>query len=190
MDLARALAADLRDLAVDLSAGGYTRTTLAMLDRNLRRSVVSTLGSTVTLVAAAPTGATISVNFVSRVVEPHEIAAALGSPSDRWFPGQRFDRLQLQRTRRLRAPRRRAGRSAGPGPARGRPAPDGAEHPRLAERNVEGLEDFSLLNRALGVLMNRGYSVDEARAELGLHAQRSHTAVTAAAQTLLASACY
>ncbi len=37
MDVSRALAADLRDLSIDLSVDGYTRTTLAMIEHNLRQ---------------------------------------------------------------------------------------------------------------------------------------------------------
>lgn len=189
MDLARALAADLRDLAIDLSAGGYTRTTLAMLERNLSRRVPAILGGTVTLVTASPSGATISVNMVSRVVGPDEIAAALEIALGPLLPDvsgtvviysgepDAFVGLAAE----LAEASNMSPFVLDPHP----PLPTVAIAP-----NADGLEDFSLVNRALGVLLNRGYSVDDARSELGRRAERSHTALTAAARVVLASACY
>lgn len=189
MDLARAIAADLRDLAIDLSAGGYTRTTLLMLKRNLSRRVPAILGGTVTLVAASPAGATISVNMVGRVVGPHEIAAALEIALGPLLPDisgtvviysgepDAFVELAAELAEALNM----TPFVLDPHP----PLPAVAIAP-----NADGLEDFSLVDRAMGVLLNRGYSVDDARTELGRRAARSQTAVTAAARVVLASAGY
>ena len=80
MDVPRALAADLRDLAVDLSVDGYTRTAVAMLEHDLRRAVTSILGASITLHTPAWPGAPVVVHFVSRTIDPDEIGAALALP--------------------------------------------------------------------------------------------------------------
>ena len=63
------------------------------------------------------------------------------------------------------------------------PLPSGPVVPR-----ADGLQDFNVVNRALGVLLNRGHTLDTARVELGSRAEQ--TDLTAAAYALLASTNY
>ena len=184
MDVSRALAADLRDLSIDLSVDGYTRTTLAMIEHNLRRTVTSLLGASITLHTPASPDVAVVVHFVDRTIEPDEIGAALVLP----LPGlsaprnasitfyaakpDAFDPLIPQLAQALHLH---------PGSIDWHPPlPTSPISPR-----VDGLHDFAVVNCALGVLLNRGHTLDTARAELIDHAQRAQTDLTAAAHAIL-----
>lgn len=188
-ELGRVLAADLRDLAVDLSAGGYTRTTLAMLEHNLRRSVPSALGATVSLSDRRDPLRPVTVNLVPRTVHPEEVASVLSVPlvtlgtamrgtvtfyaslPDAFHDlaadlGAAFDLAQDDLDRDARPPT------------------------RPIEPGITGLLDFSLVNRALGVLLNRGHSLPGARLELQSRAADARTDIVDAARAVLASEHY
>jgi hypothetical protein len=187
MDLPRALAADLRDLAVDLSADGYTHTTLAMIEHNLRRPVPSILGASVTLHTPASPGAPVVVNFVGRTIDPHEISAALVLPlpgltqpragSITFYAAQpdAFTQLRPQLAQALHLD-----------PGQIDPQPPLPVKP--VRPGADGLHDFAVVNRALGVLLNRGHTLDTARATLANQAKGSQTDITAAAHAFLGTA--
>ncbi|RYZ31735.1 MAG: hypothetical protein EOP01_02745 [Propionibacteriaceae bacterium] len=181
MDVFRALAADLRDLAVDLSVGGYTRTTMAMLEYNLRRKVPSILGASIALQTSE---VLVVVHFVSRVLEPDEIGAVLVLP---------LAGLPVPRTGSITF---YAGEPGGftvliPDLAQALhlDPSDIDPHPSLPTTpispRVDGLQDFAVVNRALGFLLNRGHTLDTARTELVNHAQHHQTDLTAAAHDIL-----
>ena len=184
-ELSRELAADLRDLAVDLSAGGYTRTTLRMLERNLLRSVPSVLAATITL-RNLRSGCGVEVNLVRRIVEAGEVMSGLKVPLAALVPTlaghttfyasqpAAFADLVEDLATALRVPPHDLDQRV--------PPPSGAIRP-----GIEGLQDFSLVNRALGVLLNRGYELTAARTELQARAERSGTELVAAARAILAS---
>lgn len=185
LELAIALVADLRDLAVDLAEGGYTRTTLAMLDRDLRRCVPSALGATVSLVRG-PDRTPLQIHLVSRTLEPDEVRATLRIPLRGPDPAVdasitlyasrvvAFADLAADLTDSLRV------------------LVD--QRPNLPQSPVEpgtsGLPDLTLVNIALGRLLNRGRTLAQARAELNKHATHHHTDLAGAARLLLDRSSY
>jgi len=82
--LSLALITDLQDLAIDLAAGSYSRTTLEMLQRDLRSSVATALGASITVPGTRVRGAALQLNLVSQTVDPQEIATGLRLPLDRF----------------------------------------------------------------------------------------------------------
>jgi hypothetical protein len=184
-DLAKALAADLRDLAIDLDAGSYTGVTLAMLQRNLHRAVPSALGACITVVSEVTSGAGIRINLLTRVLDPAEIAAALRIPLRQLAAGPTSVVLYAGQPGALEEIAVALGRALRLDPG------DLDQHPVLPVTPVHpgtsGLHDFSVVNRAIGVLMNRGHTMVQARAELSQRAERSGTDLPAAAQALLTS---
>jgi len=179
----RVLAADLRDLALDLQAGTYTHTTVAEFRRDLRQAVPSALGATISFDLDPPKGVMREINLVERTLDPVEIVAGLCIPLI--LPQQSLggsvlfyacelgafddiveDLLTLLDTE--------------PGLVDQSPAlPESPVSP-----SVVNVEDFSVVNDALGVLINRGDSLTEARADLQAAAQ-ADTGLPNAARTLL-----
>lgn len=183
------LVADLRDLVVDLAAHGYTSTTLRMLDHTLRRYVPSTLGVTVDVRTDRGCSSAVRITLTRRTVDPYEVAASLAVPLDRLSPC--LDGAATFHASEWGAFDRVAGELAAaldidtddldlrPGPPTAPLVP-----------GVSGLTDFALVNRALGVLLNRGWALEDARAELRRRAEAAGVDLTAAARTVLASAHY
>jgi len=186
MDLARVLAADLRDLAVDLSANAYTRQTLAMLQLSLYRQVPSALGAVITLTDRDVPGCPIGINLLVQPVEPHEIAAALLIPLDVVEPPCNGNVVFYATTPTAfaeLAPALAAALDVDPGSFNHQPD---LPHTSVVP-GITGLMDFSAVNRAVGVLVNRGRSLTAARTELQRRADKSQTDLPTAAQTLLNS---
>ena len=185
--LVRALAADLRELGIDLGAGGYTRTTLAMLDHDLRRCVPSALGTTISLTDDQGSPQPVAMTCVTRTVQPDEIASVLRVPLGSLGPGVRA-------TATFYASKPGAFRHVAADLASlvgtSRESLDHNVCPPVAplEPGITGLHDFSLVNRALGVLLNRGHTLAGARRELQSRAARACTDVVEAARVVLASA--
>lgn len=185
LPLSLALVSDLRDLAVDLAVGGYTRTNLAMLERDLQRSVPAALGATVALIPN-PVGAVVRFNLVPRSLQPEELRDALRvslPSSDASFEASitfyagcadAFADLaeDLDDVLALSIER----------------------HPGLPTSPIEpgtaGLTDFSSVNIALGHLLNRGRTLTQARAELVRYAEHNDTDLAGAARLLLGSHSY
>jgi hypothetical protein len=186
VDLPRSLAADLRALGVDLTATAYPREALGVLDRDLHRQVPSALGATITVTHAEVAECPMQINLVDRPVEPAEIAAALLIPLGDLAPpvtghvvlyagaAGAFAELVVA----LAAALDLAAGSFDQHP----------ELPRsLISPGVTGFRSFAIVNRAVGVLVNRGRTVPEARIELRRRADQSRTGLPMAAQTLLDS---
>lgn len=183
---ARALAADLRDLGVDLEAGSYTSTTLAMFRRDLLRAVPSALGGTVRVETLEGHGSPVEIHLVDRTLHPHDIAAGLLLSLDQvreglvgsvlLYAGQPGAFHDLAADLRATA---------------GAESHQVDEHPPLPRQpvspSVDGLQNFSLVNRALGVLIGRGYSLVQARTELADRAEQASTDLSHAAQRLLST---
>jgi hypothetical protein len=178
------LAADLRDLALDLQAGTYTRTTVAMVQRDLRRAVPSALGATVFFDLDTPSGVPKGINRCEQTLDPSEIAAGLRLPLilpqqslSGWIlcyaarPGA-FDVVVEELLTLLDTDRALVDRAPG--------LPSSPVSPSLAE-----VEDFSVVNEALGVLISRGDSLTEARNSLQDDATQVRTGLPGAARALL-----
>ena len=180
----RVLASDLRDLALDLQAGSYTRTTVAMFQRDLRRAVPSALGATISFDLDTPTGIPKESNLVERTLEPAEIAAGLRIPLV--LPQQSLGGRVLVYASEPGAfddvvKRLAALLDAQAGPVDASPTlPSDPVRP-----SVVAVEDFSLVNEALGVLMNRGLTLTEARVDLQARAAEGRSGLPAAARRLL-----
>lgn len=178
------LAADLRDLALDLQAGTYTRTTVAMLQRDLRRAVPSALGATISFDLDAPSGVPREIHLVERTLDPDDIAAGLRIPlilpqqsvsgSILFYAGEpgAFDDVARELLALLHTR---------PGLADHAPSLPAAP----VSPSVVDVEDFSLVNDALGVLIHRGYSLAEARAGLQDRAAQDRSGLPQAARGLL-----
>lgn len=187
MDLARALAADLRDLAVDLTVDGYTRTTIAMIEHNLRRNVTSVLGASITLDTPTSPETPVVVNFVTRTISPSEIADVLEVALPGLVPPRTasvvFYAAEPDAFAQLR-PLLLGELHLDPTAVEAhRPWPTTPISP-----HIDGLRDFAIVNRALGVLLHRGHTLDSARVELARLAALTETGITAAAEHVLGSA--
>lgn len=188
MTLPLALIADLQDLAIDLAAGSYSRTTLEMLQRDLRSSVSTALGASITVPGIQVRGAALPLNLVSQTVEPHQIAAGLGLALDRFCttaagvitfyasaPGA-FVQLAADFASVLQL------------------SPDDLDqNPPLPvtplHSDISGLQDLTMINQAVGILMGRGRTLHQARVELGHRAEKSSTSLLEAAHTIRDSYC-
>lgn len=184
MDIVRALAADLRDLSVDLSDDGYASTTLAMIEHNLRRSVPSVLGASITLRTPVSPGAPVVVHFVDRTITADEIGAALTLPLPGLAPprtgsitfyAEQHDAFGSLVSRLAEA------LLLDPSQIDQQAPPPGT----LITPGANGLDDFAVINRALGVLLHRGHTLAGARVELASRAERQKIDITAAAHALL-----
>ena len=180
--LARALVADLHDLAVDLAVGGYTRTTLAMLERDLHRCAPSTLGATITL-DRGPHHVHVQAHLVARVLQPDEVCSALRIPlpmSDRAVDAS----ITLYAAAECAFVDLAADLADDLGVTLdlATALPD-----RPIEPGIQGLTDFTTVNIALGHLLNRGRTLPQARDELARLAQQRNTDVARAARLLLDS---
>ena len=181
-----ALIADLQDLAIDLAAGSYSRTTLEMLQRNLKRRVPSVLGASISIPAGRVPEVAVRLDLVTRTVEPEEIAAALKLPLAHLLSNTdgfiifyaaapiAFVQLAADLADALRLE-----------------AGEVDQHPRLPVEplhpGIAGLQDFTAVNQAVGVLMGRGLGLDEARAELRRRAEEAGTDLVGAAHDVRTS---
>lgn len=183
----RALVADLQDLAIDLAGGSYSRTTLEMIQRDLRRCVASALGASVTVADTVEREGS-RLNLMGHSVEPDEVAATLSVPLRPFSSGVQgevtfyasepdaFVRLAADLTATL---------GLVPGEADQRPQ-------RLAEPLhpvVRGLQDLAVINQAVGILVGRGYGLERARAEVRRRGDRAGTGLLEAAHAILDSYC-
>ncbi len=180
----RVLTSDLRDLALDLQAGSYTRTTLAMFTHDLRRAVPSALGATIFFDLDTPTGVPKEIHLVERVLDPAEIASGLQIPLV--LPQQSlharvlfyasepeaFDAVVTGLVALL---------DAQAGPVDASPTLPTS----LVSPSVVAAQDFSLVNEALGVLISRGLTLTEARGDLQAEATRGRSDLPTAARRLL-----
>lgn len=192
-ELSVALAADLRDLTGGLLRGGYTQTTIALLDRNLRHSVPTALGASL-VIDRVDVGGTLRLDLVTRTVDPAEVRAAMRVHLDDVRPDVRgwvdffasvagaFDRLAADLRRVL---------SSGPGepadgPEVGVEVDEQAPLPtRPLVPGLSGLTDFSRVDHALGILLNRGYTLPAARELLRCRALQTGTDVQAVATDII-----
>jgi hypothetical protein len=178
------LASDLRDLALDLQAGSYTRTTAAMFQRDLRLAVPSALGATISFDLDTPTGTPKEIDLVERALDPGEIASGLRLPLV--LPQQSLSGSVL-----LYASEPDAFTDVVEGLVALLDAQAGLvdASPELPSGTVSpsvvAVQDFSLVNEALGVLINRGFTLTEARGDLQDRATRGRTSLPEAARRLL-----
>ena len=180
----RVLAADLRDVALDLQAGSYTRTTLAMFQRDLRRAVPSGLGATISFDLDAHSGVPKEMHLLERTLDPSEIAAGLRIPLTP--PPQSIAGSVL-----LYASLRGAFDDVVEGLLTLLDSHTGLAdlapvlpHTPLSP-SFGAVTDFSVVGDALGVLINRGLTLTEARADLHDCAAQAHISLPAAARKLL-----
>jgi hypothetical protein len=155
-----------------------------MFQRDLRQAVPSALGATISFDLDTPTGVPKTINLVERALDPAEIASGLQIPLV--LPQQSLSGSVL-----LYASEPRAFADVVTGLVALLDAQAGLidESPVLPSSTVRpslvAVEDFSLVNEALGVLINRGYTLTEARFDLQNRATRGHTGLPAAARRLL-----
>jgi hypothetical protein len=184
VSLVQPLMADLYDLVLDLTIGCCDTITAEMLRRDLARLVPSSLGSSVVLVSPlAPCGG-VFLHLLDRVVEPAEIQAwlhadlSLFSPD---LPGRitfyaaehgGLDELARELEATLCLDAGELDQTATP--------LDGALVPGIC-----GLDDLTVVNRAVGVLLHRGLTMDAARQELQRRALSTQTSLSEVARALL-----
>lgn len=180
--LPESLRADLSDWRNNLHAGSYTATSVDMLLRDLRRSVPSALGYTL-VIAARPGRPEISIVVADEPLRSGSVLSTVrfGLPVSAgvtaevtFYAGESeaFDRLGtlIDDSAVFGSDLVELG-----GPLDGDVLP-----------GVRGLEDHTKVNYALGVLLSRGKSFDQAERHLGLLATRLGSA-GAAAEHLLAT---
>jgi hypothetical protein len=188
MNLPLALIADLQDLAIDLAVDSYSQTTLEMLQRDLRRNVATALGASITVPGTRMREAALQLNLVRQTVERHEIATGLKLSLNRFCTStagvitfyatapQAFVQLATDLASVLQL---------SPG--------DLDQHPPLPVEplhpGISGLQDLAVVNQAVGILMGRGRSLHQARAELRHRAVESGTGLREAACTVRDSYC-
>jgi len=183
-----ALVTDLRDLAIDLAADSYSRTTLEMLQRDLRRSVAAALGASITVPGTRAREAALQLNLVRRTVQPHEIATGLELRLNRFCATAAgaitfyatAPHAFVQLATDLASVLQLSPGDLDPHP----PLPVEPLHP-----GISGLQDLSVVNQAVGILMGRGRSLHQARAELRHRAMESGTGLLEAAHTIRDSYC-
>lgn len=180
-DLDRVLAADLRGLVADLRTGEGTRTSLLMLEKHLDLSVPSALGLTLVLGGRAR-GPVVRLNLLRRAVQPDEVAAVLEIALSALVP-------RAEGTVVLYASHPRAFVHLGTalGLAPGDLAEQRTRPTRALVPGIEGLQRRATFDRALGVLLNRGYDLTGALTELQGRAEAARTDLGTAARTLLAA---
>jgi hypothetical protein len=155
--LAAALLADLGDWGVHLGTRSFTRVAVEMLLRDLRRMVPSALGYTL-VVVETPELPRVSITVADGPPTPGQVGSSLGFdlPVARgacavatFFAHEEgaFDRL---------ADLLGVGLGAGGVRLAGASA-------EVLTPGVDGLADHSTVNYAIGILLQRGLSVDESR---------------------------
>ncbi|GAB2581530.1 hypothetical protein [Microlunatus antarcticus] len=174
------LLADLADWSVQLHARSFTRVSVEMLLRDLRRSVPSALGYTLALGDAADL-ARVTITVADEKLLPAQVGSTItfalpvvqGTSATATFYAaeqQAFDELAVLL----------AGSPAcGPDRVRldGAPATD-------VEPGVDGLADHTRINYAIGILLARGLSYEESQRYLHRLADHFQT-LEAAADHLL-----
>jgi hypothetical protein len=182
----RALVADLGDLALDLRASSYSPTTLAMFQHDLRRRVPSALGATISFGHDEHVLGRREIHVLERTLDPGEIAAGLRVPLNklsRAEPGgvsilfyasaaSAFDGLVQDLF--VLFPLRPKHIDQSPA------LPSSAVVPSVAS-----LQNLSLVDQALGVLLGRGYSLSEGRSHLQDGATQAQTSLGEAARAVL-----
>lgn len=153
-----------------------------MLERNLNRCAPSALGATITL-GRGPDHPPVRAHLVPRVVRPDEVRAALRIPLLTDAPT-----LDASITLYAAAEAAFAELAAALADTLGvvlDRCPALPEHP--IEPGTEGLTDLTVVNIALGYLLNRGRTLPQARDELARRARLHDTDLARAAQLLIDS---
>ena len=174
------LLADLADWKLNLHARSFTRVSVEMLLRDLRRSVPSALGYTLALVAV-PGLPEVSITVADEPLTPGRVLSSItfGLPVAHQVTAHvtfyaaetgAFDQL---------APLLETSATFGDGQIQ-----LGGALVADVEPGVHGLADHSKVNYAIGVLLARGRSFDEADRHLRRLAERYGT-LEAAAEHLL-----
>lgn len=169
--LPAALVADLTDWTEHLHARSFTRVSVDMLLRDLRHSVPSALGYTLVLVAG-PGLPEVSITVADGRLTPDLVGSTLGfdlptahgiTATATFYAGT-ADALDPL------AGLLGASATFGAGGVR-----VGALLAEDVEPGVHGLDDHTRVNYAIGVLLGRGYSVEEADVHLRRLARRLGT---------------
>jgi hypothetical protein len=184
VSLTRPLMADLHDLVLDLTIGCCDTITAEMLRRDLTRLVPSSLGVSVVLVPPlAPCGG-VFLHLLDRVVEPDEVQAWLqvdlclfspGLPGRATFYAAErggLDELARELETTLCLDAGELDQTAAP--------LDGPLVPGIC-----GLDDLTVVNRAVGILLHRGLTMDAARQELQRRARDTQASLSEVARALL-----
>jgi hypothetical protein len=183
MQLSTALAVDLEQLTAALEAAPRHRLdltrSLRSLAQNAERAVTSYLGLSITLTFD---GQDVTLTSLINGVEQGDVRSSLRVPLDTISP-------ELTGTVVLYASRpdaflELAAELGGAPVAGGAPGPGG--EPLVS--GVVGARELSSLNRAVGVLIGRGYAPEDAKRELADRAERDGVPVHLAADRLLAEA--
>jgi hypothetical protein len=174
------LVADLSDWTVHLRARSFTRVSVDMLLRDLRRTVPSALGYTLVL-AATPGTPEVSITVADERLTPGQVHSTIGFElpvahdlvaAVTFYAGRTdaFDQLAalLRDSAGLSPGEVRVGQSLNEDLVPG----------------VHGLADHTRVNYALGILLGRGESFDEAGRHLRRLAEQ-HGTLQAAAEHLL-----
>ena len=158
-----------------------------MIERDLRRRAGSALGCTVRLDVTTPLGTSpIELHLVDHDIEPHEIATALRIPLGRLVADTNGSiTLYASTEGALDTLHAELVTSGVDDVDQDPPLPTATIVPSLT-----GLADFSLLNRAIGILIHRGHTIDQARAELLRRSTRDGDDLTTTARAVLQSAYY
>lgn len=176
------LLADLSDWRVHLHERSFTQLSVDMLLRDLRRAIPSALGFTLVL-GLAPGLPEVSITVASGRLTPAQVGSSIAfdlhvaadvSARATFYAAaeEAFDQL--------------AGLLGVGGPFGSERVELGAGLPEALEPGVQGLADHSRVNYAVGVLLARGKSFDQARAHLERLADR-HGSLQAAAEHVLTS---
>ena len=130
----------------------------------------------------------LQFNLVSQTVEPHEIATGLTLPLNRFWTTA-AGAITFYAT----APRAFVQLAADFASVLQLSPGDLDEHPPLPvtplHPGIRGLQDLTVVNQAVGILMGRGRSLDQARAELRHRAEKSNTGLLKAALAIRDSYC-
>jgi hypothetical protein len=180
LELSPDLLADLSDWGLHLRERSFTQLSVDMLLRDLRRTVPSALGYTLVL-GLVPGLPEVSITVAHAALTPDQVSASIAfdlpvahdvAARATFYAGleRAFDRLgDLLEASATFGP---GGITLGGGPQ------------ETLEPGVRGLADHSRVNYAVGVLLARGKSFDQAQAHLQRLAEQ-HGSLQAAAEHVL-----
>ncbi len=180
-DIADVLAADLGDLGAELIAESGATDSMAMLRRDLRLAVRSLLGFSVTLTVPGP-AVSVAINVVNEPLGPAQIGDVLAIQ----LPA-RHDTATASVTIYAAEPRafddlRDEFAYAFDRPLTVLTTP--VPHPPVAP-GITGLDTFTDVHQAVGVLLATGHTVETANIELIRRAHTNPGGMHAAAQDLI-----
>ncbi len=180
--IADALVADLRDLAGELAGQSFTTSSVSMLHRDLRLTVRSLLGFSITMTVLGPS-ASVAINVVEEPLDPTTAGDSLAIELPPRDPGMTasvaiyaaaehgLDDLREDLSYALDLPV--AALTISPSTQ------------ALILPGITGLDDFLQVHQALGVLLSRGHTHGSAGVELIRQAHGRPGGLVAAAQALL-----